>query len=415
MELEKIGHTVPRNETAGLYVHLPFCVVRCTYCDFYSLVGQDELAPAYVRALIEEISRFPGRTGYRPSIASVYVGGGTPTHLPAGSVPMILEAIGRAFPLAPRAEITVEANPESADPDTLRDLRRAGANRLSLGVQSFRAELLAMMGRPHGPEAPARAVAWARASGFENVSIDLIYGLPGQDRAAWIEDLERAVALGTEHLSAYLLETDKETPLARRLASGSLEEPDGETIAELYRATEARLPGAGFLRYEVSNWARPGRESRHNLGYWNDRPYVGFGASSHSYYLGQRRACRLTAAAYVEAVARGGETRAALDGGEIEIRLAEAIVTAMRLAQGADFDRLGGRYGVDLWTRHARDLEDLVERGWALIEPPRVRLTLEGILWSMDALAPFVSTAADRGTLDRLLENPTPFPPAPLA
>ncbi len=211
----------------------------------------------------------------------------------------------------------------------------------------------------------------------------------------WEEDLERAVALGTDHLSVYLLETDKETPLARLVNGGSIEEPDAVTIGALYRATESRLPAAGFSRYEVSNWARPGRASRHNLGYWSDRPYLGFGASAHSYYLGLRRACRLSAAAYASAVERGEETREALDDGASGTRLSEAIVTALRLTAGADFDELGSRYGVDLWARHGADLERLVARGWAALDPPRVRLTIEGILWSMEALAPFAPDPPD--------------------
>ena len=391
---QQIRAARPNEEPAGLYVHLPFCVVRCTYCDFYSLVGQDELASAYVDGVASEIQAFPGSSGYRPEIASVYIGGGTPSHLPSGSVSRVLDAVAKTFSLTGGAEITVEANPESATTERLREFRGAGANRLSIGAQSFRPEFLAMMGRPHGPEAPVRAVEDARAADFENVSIDLIYGLPGQDLPAWAEDLERVLALGTDHLSAYLLETDKETPLAKRLAAGDLPEPDGETIAALYGATNERLPAAGFRRYEVSNWARPGRHSVHNLGYWTDRPYLGFGASSHSYYLGRRRACRLSASAYVEAVTEGRETREDLDDGAGETRLSEAIVTALRLAEGADFDVIGERYGFDIWGTYARELDDLVARGWAIVERPRVRLTDQGILWSLDALSAFVGPQA---------------------
>jgi oxygen-independent coproporphyrinogen-3 oxidase len=374
-------------------VHLPFCVVKCTYCDFYSLAGQDGLAAAYVAAAAREIAEFPDRFAYRPPIGTIYIGGGTPTHLPAGSVGTILDAIAAAFALDPGAEITVEANPESAESARLDELRAAGANRLSIGAQSFSAPFLTMMGRPHGPEATRRAVEAARRAGFANVSLDLIYGLPGQSRADWVDDLDHALRLRTEHLSAYLLETDKDTPLARSLASGALEEPDAGAIEALFAETEARLSGAGMVRYEVSNWARPGRESRHNLGYWLDRPYIGFGSSSHSYFGGRRWACRLSAAAYIDAVGGRRETREALDGGEIETRLAEAVVTAMRLASGADFDALGRRYGVDLWGRHEAALDELARRGWARIEPPRVRLTTAGILWSMEALAPFVAPA----------------------
>src|SRR5262249_2121106 len=209
---------------------------------------------------------------------------------------------------------------------------------------------------------------------------------------------EAARELGPEPRSAYLLETDKDTPLARRLARGELEEPSAETIEALFEETEERLTRAGFTRYEVSNWSRPGRMCRHNLGYWNDRPYVGFGSSSHSYYLGRRRKCDLPAARYIEAVANGEETRADLDEGAAATRLSEALVTALRLAEGAVFDAIGARDGVDLWSRHGADLDALAARGWARIEPPRVRLTIQGILWSLDALAFFVGPGEGAGT-----------------
>ena len=248
-----------------------------------------------------------------------------------------------------------------------------------------------MMGRPHGPEEPAAAIGAARSAGFENVSLDLIYGLPGQSREDWLGDLDRAIALSPDHLSAYLLETDKDTPLTRRLALEELEEPTAGTIEALFLATEERLPAAGFARYEVSNWSRPARACRHNMGYWEDRPYLGFGSSSHSYYLGRRRACDLSAARYIEAVAKGEGTRTDRDDGAHETRLSEALVTALRLAEGADLDAIGERYGVNLWERHGTALDALAARGWAHLEPPRVRLTATGILWSLEALAPFVA------------------------
>ena len=260
-----------------------------------------------------------------------------------------------------------------------------------MGVQSFDPDLLALMGRPHGPEAPFRVVEEARRAGFDNLSVDLIYGLPGQQPDCWANDLHRATALGVEHVSAYLLETDKDTPLARRLETGELEEPSAAQIEALYEVTEELLSGCGFARYEVSNWARPGRASRHNMGYWTDRPYIGFGASSHSYYLGVRSVCRLSATSYIQAVDRGQPRRVALDDGSVGVRLTEAIVTALRLAQGADFDRIGERYGTDLWRRYATELDEIVQRGWARVQPPYVVLTRQGILWSMDALAPFAS------------------------
>lgn len=394
-----------RQARAGLYLHLPFCVVRCTYCDFYSLTGQDQLAPAYVDAMRREVAAFAASEGYRPSIASIYLGGGTPTHLPAGSVRGLLGAILEAFPVEPGAEITVEANPESASPEKLEEFHAAGATRVSIGVQSFRPERLALMGRPHGPDAARAAVRNARAAGFTNVSADLIYGVPGQDLEDWDRELSDALALETEHLSVYLLETDKPTPLARMVESGQLTEPDAATIAALYRRTEERIAAAGLVRYEVSNWCRPGRASRHNLGYWTDMPYIGFGASAHSYYGGVRWASSLSAQAYIDAVVRGEPTRVKLDNGEREIRVSEAIVTALRLAEGADLGAIGARYGLDLWSRYAEPIDDLVARGWAQRDAGRLRLTIDGILWSMDALAPFTGPIPRPARAARLAER----------
>ena len=379
-----------RGEPAGIYVHLPFCKVKCAYCDFYSLAGQDDLADSYVDALIGEVRAFPEAARYNPIVSSVYIGGGTPTHLPPGSVPRVLEAIAQTFALDHGAEITVEANPESATRGRLLEIRGGGANRLSLGAQSFESRLLALMGRPHGPEGPEAAVKAARECGFDNVSLDLIYGLPGQEGKDWRRDLERAAALGPEHISAYLLETDKETPLARAITAGGLPEPEQDLVAGLFDITEETLASAGYSRYEVSNWARTGRECRHNLGYWNDRPYVGFGASSHSFYGGRRRACRLSAAEYIDAAAAGIPTRIDLDDGSRETRLTEAVITALRLSGGADFDLLGARYGTDLWKLFGGALEELSARGWAEVARPKVRLTRAGILWSLDALTLFV-------------------------
>ena len=375
---------------AGLYVHIPFCSSRCRYCDFHTTAGGDDLAEAYVEALEADIRSFPSRSGYRPGIASVYLGGGTPSKLDSSLTGRILRACRGSFQVGRDAEVTIECNPESLTREKLEAYARFGINRLSIGLQSSKDEALEMMGRPHRAAGGMEALSLAREAGFENISGDFVYGLPGQSAAEWAEDLEAIAGLGLAHVSAYMLETEKDTPLARDIASGALPEPEASVLAEQWAATGRLLGAAGSARYEISNFARPGRECRHNLAYWTDGPFLGFGASAHGYWRGRRTAVGPGAAAYVEAVSRGAETMEVADEPDPARRLAEAVIMGLRLEEGCDFEALSVRYGLNLLDLHADVLEEETRAGRMERRGGRVRLTAAGILHANDVLCRFV-------------------------
>ncbi|MFN2225688.1 MAG: radical SAM family heme chaperone HemW, partial [Anaerolineae bacterium] len=261
-------------EDLGLYVHIPFCQSRCRYCDFNTYAGLEGLFETYVRALVREIT-----LAGTARVSSVYIGGGTPTVLPLLSLIQILDAIQAGFDLAADAEVTIEANPGTVEAGTLAALRVRGVNRLSLGVQSFADGELRRLGRIHTAEQAAAGLAAARQAGFDNVSLDLIFGLPGQALADWRFSLECALALEPEHLSLYALSVEAGTPLARDIARGHLPMPDPDLAAEMYEMAAEVNAQAGYQHYEISNWARGwGRQCRHNLIYWRNEPYLGLGA-----------------------------------------------------------------------------------------------------------------------------------------
>lgn len=267
----------------GLYVHVPFCVHKCHYCDFYSLVetGPDSRRPAFTDRLIEEIRAAAPRVPC--PLQTIFVGGGTPTLLEPGLWARLLAAIRTHLPLAPGLEFTVEANPDSLEPELLDVLVRGGVNRLSIGAQSFNPRLLATLERRHDPANVRRAVGLARAAGITNVNLDLIFGIPGQDLDTWLADLDEAVSLEPLHLSCYSLMYEPNTPLTARMRSGAIRRVDEEVEAAMYEATIDRLHEAGFEHYEISSWARPGRACAHNLLYWRNESWwpLGPGAAGH--------------------------------------------------------------------------------------------------------------------------------------
>ncbi|MXW31008.1 MAG: radical SAM family heme chaperone HemW [Chloroflexi bacterium] len=269
----------------ALYVHIPFCESKCPYCDFNTYAGIEPLMPSYVSALAREIEQW-GAWLDRPTLASVFFGGGTPSYLPPRDLQRLMETIRTAFDLPDSAEATLEANPGDCSPDRLLAMRRAGFNRISIGVQSFDDAELAMLGRRHDAACAAEAARGARGAGFENVSIDLMFGLPDQRVATWERSVEQAIRLGTDHLSAYALTLEPGTPLEADVRLGSTPEPDPDLAAEMYLLAQTVLAGAGLQQYEISNWARQGRESVHNLAYWRSLPYLGVGPGAHSYLYG---------------------------------------------------------------------------------------------------------------------------------
>ncbi len=336
----------------SVYLHVPFCRVRCGYCDFNTYTAgelrgarQDE----YARTLLEEVS-LAGRVleeagGLRPA-ATVFFGGGTPTLLPADDLARMLSGIDEAFGIAPGAEVTVEANPDTVTPEVARRLASAGVTRLSVGMQSAVPHVLEALDRTHRPENVRLAVEAARAEGLA-VSVDLIYGAPGESAADWERSLDEALALEPDHVSAYALIVEDGTKLARQIRRGEVPAPDDDLQAEMYERADARLAAAGFAWYEVSNWARSAaQESRHNLAYWRGDDWWGFGPGAHSHVGGLRWWNVKHPAAYAQRLAAGESPAAGRERPDAEARLLERVLLRSRLAEGLDLAELPDRTGV---------------------------------------------------------------------
>ena len=323
-------------EQVGIYVHIPFCLTRCGYCDFNAYAGLDHLAPRYLRALMAEASLAARGLGLAPGfpVASVFLGGGTPTMQTPEDLAILLTHLRETFDLAADAEVTTEANPDTVDEASLRALRGAGFERLSMGAQSFDPLVLASLERLHSPDSVHAAFAAARAAGYDNVNLDLIYGADGETVASWEGTLRETIAMAPEHISAYALTVEPATPLGRAVASGTTPEPDPDLQADMFAIACELLRAAGYRHYEVSNWAKPGFECRHNLGYWERRPYLGLGAGAHSFRSDHRWWNTRPPEEYMERVERGelpigGEER--LEPSDAYI---EEVFLRMRILEG---------------------------------------------------------------------------------
>jgi oxygen-independent coproporphyrinogen-3 oxidase len=269
-------------DDAGIYVHIPFCLTRCGYCDFNAYAGLDALQPRYLRALLDEASlAAPAWEG--TAFASVFLGGGTPTTMAPADLRGLLAHLRERFALADDAEITTEANPDTVDTASLAALRDAGFDRLSMGAQSFDPAVLTSLERVHDAASVHAAMRAARSAGYENVNLDLIYGTDGETLGSWERTLREAIALAPEHVSAYALTIEPATSLGRQVAAGERPAPDPDMQADMFGLACELLGDAGYRHYEISNWAKPGFECRHNLGYWQRRAYVGLGAGAHAY------------------------------------------------------------------------------------------------------------------------------------
>src|SRR2546425_8842090 len=344
----------------GLYVHVPYCAVRCTYCDFYLVPGRGRDLSAYVEALCSEIlavgREFPGRAA-----DTAHFGGGTPSLLSASLLAAVIERLRSAFTLALDAEITVEANPEDLDRERLLGYAAAGVNRLTIGVQSLDDQLLRLMRRPHDARQAMTSVAAAKRSPVRSVGIDLILGMPGQERGRALEGIARLADLGVDHVSLYLLEVHAKTRLGKELVLGRRAPMDDDEAAGLDDEASDLLEGRGFEHYEISNFARPGHRSRHNSKYWTDQDYLGFGPSAHSYFSGRRWSNAPLLDDYL--ARRGVGARRIEDRSARSARSAEALLAGLRLAEGVDLGHLRDRYGRDFSAPSPEVVADLVEAG----------------------------------------------------
>jgi oxygen-independent coproporphyrinogen-3 oxidase len=271
----------------ALYVHVPFCATKCPYCDFNTYASIEGLMEPYAEALRTEL-QFWGRALDGPGVSTVFFGGGTPSYLRAGQLAALLDAIREGFDMDPAAEITAEANPDDLSPEKLDELRECGINRLSMGVQSFDDGLLHTLGRRHSADEAAQAVRRATDAGFDNLSVDLMYGLPDQSLVQWTDSISRALDLGPQHISMYGLTLEPGTPMERAASANELPTPDPDLAADMYLAAQDIMAERGFRHYEISNWCLPGRESRHNMTYWRNDPFLGVGPGAHSYLRGAR-------------------------------------------------------------------------------------------------------------------------------
>jgi oxygen-independent coproporphyrinogen-3 oxidase len=352
-----------------LYVHIPFCKHKCGYCDFNAYAGMDKLMPDYVGALERELTSAREHHQFA-RLETVYLGGGTPSLLPADLTARLLRFIRETFDLAPDAEVTLEANPASTDESRLTAWLEGGVNRLSLGVQGFEPKALAVLERRTDAAQATRAFGLARSMGMPNVSIDLIYAVPFQSRDSWLETLRRGVALGPDHISTYCLTFEEGTLLWRRRAEGRVPEVERDLQWDQLDAACAELESAGYRRYEVSNWARPGFESRHNLAYWRCRPVYGGGAGAHSYATDGSAAQRWWNVARPREYIAAEQPKA--DGEELPARTAagESLMLGLRTVDGMDapagFDR-----ELDQLVR-----DGLIERRGGRVAPTRRGLDL---------------------------------------
>ena len=369
--LTRSGEALTTSEPAGLYLHVPFCARKCAYCDFYSVTDGD--AAAFVGAVARELALHRDRFD---TFGTLYLGGGTPSVLTDDALLELVVALGAH--LTPGSEITVEANPDDLDADRLTRWRAAGVDRLSLGIQSLDDDLLRWLGRRHDAAQALAAVDAAREAGFDDLSLDFMYGIPGQRAAAWADTLDRVVDLGAEHLSCYQLTFAPGTPLGRRAESGEISPPDDEASRDLFIATSERLTTAGYEHYEVSNFARPGRRSRHNSGYWRRTPYLGLGPSAHSFDGARRWWNVRSVSGYVDALVAGDSAVEEAEVIDAEQARLEALMLGLRTSDGVALDVVG--------VGREEDLASAVEEGLICSDGRVLRPSIEGLIVA-DALA----------------------------
>ena len=363
----------------SLYIHVPFCATRCVYCDFFSNTDTRYKEP-YLRAIEKEME-LRGEYIDDDTLETIYLGGGTPSRLSGNDLERIFNAISRRFSIAEGAEITLEANPDDIRPDYLSALRDLPINRISMGIQSFQPEDLRLLNRRHDREQAIRAVELCQAHGFTNLSIDLIYGLPGQTPEAWEENLRQAIRLGTPHLSAYHLTYEEGTALYKRLQAGQVEPVDEEVSVTLFHILTERMAEAGFQHYEISNFARPGFHARHNSAYWTGKPYLGLGPSAHSYNRTSREWNVASLPLYLRGIESGqpATERETLD---LPSRYNDFIITGLRTMWGISLDKLRAEFGEALLAYCQKQALPYIQRGLLRQENDRLALSRAGILLS---------------------------------
>ena len=373
----------------GLYLHIPFCSAICNYCNFNRGLFDAELKQQYVAALREEIHRRADGA----SADTVFFGGGTPSLLDPTEIADLIEACRAGFALSPDAEITLEANPETVSDERLAGFRRAGVNRLSFGVQSFRDEELLRLSRLHSAARARDAFRQARRAGFDNISLDLMMWLPQQSLPDWLASVEGLIELSPDHASLYLLEIYPNAPLRDAMARAKWSLAPDDDAADMYLQSMERLDAAGYAQYEISNVARPGRESRHNLKYWTDGEWLGFGCGAHSTRNGVREKNVSSTTEYIARVADRGQMAAERRELTAQERVEEALFTGLRLCRGLDLTEVKSRYAVDVRAEYGGELQPFVEGGLLIYDGGRMRLTRAGMLLAHEVMTVFINSS----------------------
>jgi putative oxygen-independent coproporphyrinogen III oxidase len=366
----------------GVYVHIPFCRHRCHYCDFNTYEGQDAVHADYVSALVRDIERYRGDI---PTATSVFFGGGTPTLLPPAALARIVQAIRNRIGIDSDAEVSIEANPETVDERAFAALLEAGFGRVSIGIQSLAPHVLQALGREHSAERALGAIRAARQAGVTDVNADLIYGSPWEGPADWLRSLEGILAEDPDHISAYALTVEEGTPLATLVRTGRAPSVDPDIQADRYEAAGELLDAAGYCRYEISNWARPGRASRHNVLYWSAGNYLGFGAGAHGHLDGRRSWAMRLPRAFIAAVDAEASTEEGAERLSADDQAGEALMLGLRLAAGVDLEGFRRRFG-DLSRSRTATVDELESLGLVQFDEGRLRLSGHAALIANEVL-----------------------------
>ncbi len=383
----------------SLYIHVPFCATKCSYCAFNTYVQMEDLVPAYVDALCREIAGVGAAAG-RPLAHTIFFGGGTPSLLLPDQIERILRSLDAAFIVDPNAEITLEANPNDLTLAYLKMLRATGINRLSIGMQSAAEADLRLFERRHDLSAVVDSVHAARSAGFDRLNLDLIFGAPGQSLDTWRTTLDTAVGLNPDHFSLYALSLEAGTPLRAAVETGHTPAPDDDLAADMYELASERLEATGYGQYEISNWARPGQESRHNIQYWLNAPYLGFGPGAHGFAGGVRYSVVLSPRRYVNLLLHAVDeswtfplSPAAAESTQVgrAQEISETLIMGLRLiGRGIDRRAFEARFGEDLLILHGDVIRRFVELGLLEVSATNVMLTSRGRLLSNTVLREFV-------------------------
>jgi len=369
------------------YIHIPFCVSKCSYCDFNSYPGMESIYEQYVQSLIAEINKTPPCD---EQMRSIYIGGGTPTVLSAVHLSDILAAVENIQPLSKDLEVTLEANPGTVDEHKLAQLYESKFNRLSIGVQSLDDDFLALLGRAHTSEQAIDVYNAARSAGFSNISIDLIFALPGQMTDHWSHTLDSAIALNPEHISLYELTIEEGTKFSQLCAAGRLSLPSEDSQIDMYELAIGKMKATGYEHYEVSNFAKPGFRCSHNQVYWQNEPYYGFGAGATSYIAGDRSLRIGNPKNYISAIDSGGDAIESTEHLTGRKYLAETLIQSLRMLDGVNMKKLSERTDADVSVEFAPQIDSLISRGLLEWSDSILKVTHQGLLLLNDVSQEFL-------------------------